>query len=98
MIFWKRKDILDVAIIRPGRLDRLIKIDAPNEEGIKEIFKIHSRYMKLEKGVEIDRLVKQMKGFSGAEIRASCTEAGYFAIRDTEPSSNKRISCRPLQR
>jgi len=77
-----RKDILDVAIIRPGRLDRLIKIDAPNEEGIKEIFKIHSRYMKLEKGVEIDRLVKQMKGFSGAEIRASCTEAGYFAIRD----------------
>ena len=77
-----RKDILDVAIIRPGRLDRLIKIDAPNEEGIKEIFKIHSRYMKLEKGVEIDRLVKQMKGFSGAEIRASCNEAGYFAIRD----------------
>lgn len=77
-----RKDILDVAIIRPGRLDRLIKIDAPNEEGIKEIFKIHSKYMKLEKGVEIDKLVKQMKGFSGAEIRASCTEAGYFAIRD----------------
>ncbi|HIG95551.1 TPA: AAA family ATPase [Candidatus Woesearchaeota archaeon] len=91
-----RRDILDVAITRPGRLDRLIRIDAPNEEGIKEIFKIHSKYMKIEKGTEIDRLVKQMKGFSGAEIRASCTEAGYFAIRDNRTTIKQKDFLRAI--
>ncbi len=76
-----RKDILDPAIIRPGRLDRLIHIDVPNLEGRKEIFKIHSRNMKLDTQVNLDNIAKKMEGFSGAEIRAVCTEAGYFAIR-----------------
>ncbi|MFC1741846.1 AAA family ATPase [Nanoarchaeota archaeon] len=76
-----RKDILDPAVLRPGRLDRLIEIPNPDAEGIKEIFKIHTRNMKLEKKLKPDNLFKLMKEFSGAEIRASCTEAGYFAIR-----------------
>ncbi len=78
-----RKDILDPAILRPGRLDRLIRISEPNKEARKEIFKIHSKEMKLYKNVKIQRLVDLMDGFSGAEIKAACTEAGYFAIRDS---------------
>ncbi|MFH1590692.1 MAG: AAA family ATPase [archaeon] len=77
-----RKDILDPAIVRPGRLDRLINVPVPGSEGIKAIFKIHSSRMKL-KDVKIDALVRRMGGFSGAEVRAVCTEAGYFAIRES---------------
>lgn len=77
-----RKDILDAAILRPGRLDRLIKIDEPDREGRSEIFRIHSSRMKLSKDFKIDTIVDKMEGFSGAEIRAVCTEAGYFAIRE----------------
>lgn len=75
-----RRDILDPAVIRPGRLDRLVNVPLPNKEGILEIFKIHSKNMVIEK-ININKLIESMDGFSGAEIRAVCTEAGYFAIR-----------------
>ena len=77
-----RKDILDPAILRPGRLDRLIEVPPPDKDGLKEIFKIHTAKMTLEKKINIDHILHQMKGYSGAEVRAVCTEAGYFAIRD----------------
>jgi proteasome regulatory subunit len=77
-----RKDILDPAIIRPGRLDRLIEVPAPTKDGLREIFKIHSAKMTLDKKVNVDRILNLMKGYSGAEARAVCTEAGYFAIRE----------------
>ncbi len=76
-----RKDILDPAILRPGRLDRLIHIGEPDKEGMKEIFRIHSIDMKIKKFNQ-DKMFSKMDGMSGAEIRAVCTEAGYFAIRD----------------
>ena len=76
-----RKDILDPAVIRPGRLDRLIEVGLPSKEGIEQIFKIHTRRMRLDKGVNLKMLLKKMDDFSGAEVRAMCTEAGYFAIR-----------------
>jgi proteasome regulatory subunit len=75
-----RRDILDPAVVRPGRLDRLIKIGLPDKKGRKEIFKIHVKNMKLD-NVDEDKIVAKMDDFSGAEIRAVCTEAGYFAIR-----------------
>ncbi len=75
-----RRDILDPAVTRPGRLDRLIKIPLPNKEGIKSIFKIHTKDMKLEK-FDTNKILESMSEFSGAEIKAACTEAGYFAIR-----------------
>jgi proteasome regulatory subunit len=77
-----RKDILDPAVLRPGRLDRLIHVPVPNKEARLSIFKIHSRNMELDKGISISKVVELMDGFSGAEIKAACTEAGYFAIRD----------------
>jgi proteasome regulatory subunit len=76
-----RIDILDHAIIRPGRLDRLIEVNLPDEEGVLEIFKVHTKEMSLSK-IKMKELANEMNGFSGAEIRAVCTEAGYFAIRD----------------
>lgn len=76
-----RKDILDPAIIRPGRLDRLIHIPLPEKEARLEIFKIHSKNMSLDKNININKIVDIIDGFSGANIRALCTEAGYFAIR-----------------
>ncbi|MBN1646278.1 AAA family ATPase [Candidatus Woesearchaeota archaeon] len=77
-----RKDILDPAILRPGRLDRLILVDKPDMEALKQIFKIHTKDMTIDKKTDIEKLLKSMKNFSGAEVKAVCTEAGYFAIRE----------------
>ena len=76
-----RIDILDQAIIRPGRLDRLIEVGLPDVKGRMEILKVHSKEMNLQK-VKLKELSETMTDFSGAEIRAACTEAGYFAIRE----------------
>ncbi len=76
-----RKDILDPAILRPGRLDRLLYIPLPNEKGRIEIFNIHSSQMNFDTKIDREMLCKLMENFSGADIRAVCTEAGYFAIR-----------------
>ncbi|MEK6943101.1 MAG: proteasome-activating nucleotidase [Nanoarchaeota archaeon] len=76
-----RKDILDPAIIRPGRLDRLIHIPTPNKEARLDIFKIHTKNMTFDKAMNFEALIAKMENFSGAEIKAVCTEAGYFAIR-----------------
>ena len=78
-----RADILDNALIRPGRLDRLIEVSLPDEEGRLEIFKVHSQKMNLQH-VNVKKLAAEMQDFSGAEIRAVCTEAGYFAIRKNQ--------------
>ena len=77
-----RPDILDPALLRPGRFDRLIEISEPNEEGRKEIFNIHMKNMNVDESVNIDYLVQQSNGLSGAEIKSLCIEAGMFAIRN----------------
>lgn len=77
-----RPDILDPAMLRPGRFDRLIEITLPDIIGRLEIFKIHSRKMNLSPDVALEALVAQCEGSSGADIKAVCTEAGMFAIRD----------------
>ena len=84
-----RKDILDPAIIRPGRLDRLISIPIPNKESRLEIFNIHTRNMDFSKSINVESLINKMDSFSGAEIKAVCTEAGYFAIRNDRTSVTK---------
>lgn len=77
-----RKDILDPAVIRPGRLDRLLYIPIPNKDARAEIFKIHSKNMSFDKKINFNVIISNMENFSGAEIKAVCTEAGYFAIRN----------------
>lgn len=77
-----RPDILDPALLRPGRFDRLIEISEPNEEGRKEIFNIHMKNMNVDESVNLDYLIQQSNGLSGAEIKSLCIEAGMFAIRN----------------
>jgi proteasome regulatory subunit len=77
-----RPDILDPALLRPGRFDRFIEVPAPNEEGRKEILKIHTSKMALSEEADIDLLATLTEGVSGADLKAICTEAGMFAIRD----------------
>ena len=84
-----RKDVLDPAILRPGRLDRLIEVSLPNEEGRKEIFNIHTKNMKLNK-INTNKLIKTMENFSGAEIKSAATEAGYFAIRENRTTIGEK--------
>ncbi|MCZ7355959.1 MAG: proteasome-activating nucleotidase [Candidatus Methanoperedens sp.] len=75
-----RIDLLDPALLRPGRFDRIIEIPLPNAEGRLEIFKIQSRNMKLE-DVDLNELVELTEGLSGADLKAIVTEAGMFVIR-----------------
>ncbi len=83
-----RIDILDNAIIRPGRLDRLIEINLPDVDGRLEILKVHTNKMSLQK-VKLKKVAESMENFSGAEIRAVCTEAGFFAIREDRDYVNQ---------
>ncbi len=77
-----RPDILDPAILRPGRFDRLIEIPLPDATGRLEIFKIHARKMNMSPDIPLEALVAASEGSTGADIKAVCTEAGMFAIRD----------------
>jgi proteasome regulatory subunit len=76
-----RLDILDPAILRPGRFDRIIDIPAPDEKGRLEILKIHTERMNL-KDMDLSDVAKLTEGCVGADLKAICTEAGMFAIRE----------------
>lgn len=77
-----RIDILDAALLRPGRIDRKIEFPHPNEGSRFDILKIHSRKMNLMRGIDLKKVADKMPGASGAELKASCTEAGMFALRE----------------
>lgn len=76
-----RVDILDKALIRPGRFDRQISIDLPDLNGRKEIFKVHTKGLKIDKTIDLDLLARQTPGFSGADIANVCNEAALIAAR-----------------
>ena len=76
-----RPDILDPALLRPGRFDRFIEVPLPNVDGRREILKIHTKNMSFDEEADIDLLADLTDGFSGADLKAVCTEAGMFAIR-----------------
>ena len=76
-----RPDILDPAVLRPGRFDRLIYVPQPDSDSILEIFKIYTRDMPLAKGVDLSRLAAMAKNYSGADIEALCREAAMNALR-----------------
>jgi proteasome regulatory subunit len=91
-----RPDILDEALLRPGRFDRIIEIPIPNVDARTEIFKIHTRNMNIDNTIDAHDLAQKTEGSTGAEIKAMCTEAGMFAIRDnrdmvTLPDFDKAI-------
>ena len=81
-----RPDVLDSALLRPGRFDRQISIDKPDLKGREEIFKVHVRSLKLSNDVNIKNLAAQTPGFAGAEIANVCNESALIAARKNKNS------------
>merc|ERR1712226_473589 len=77
-----RIDILDPALLRPGRIDRKIEFPNPNVENRVSILTIHSRKMNLVRNIDLRKVAEQMIKASGADCKAVCTEAGMFALRE----------------
>ncbi|MGC9132323.1 MAG: AAA family ATPase, partial [Candidatus Micrarchaeia archaeon] len=77
-----RPDVLDPALLRQGRFDRVIELPMPDLKARIEIFKVHTRRMPLSKEVNLEELAKQTEGYTGAEIEGICREAGLNAIRN----------------
>ncbi|MEM4782206.1 MAG: AAA family ATPase, partial [Halalkalicoccus sp.] len=77
-----RFDMLDRAILRPGRFDRLIEVPEPDAAGRAKILAIHTAEMNVADSVDFESLAEETAGFSGAELASLCTEAGMFAIRE----------------
>ena len=76
-----RPDILDPALLRPGRLDRKIEIPEPNESQRMEILRIHSKSITTKGDIDFESVCKLSAGMNGADLRNVVTEAGLFAIR-----------------
>ena len=77
-----RPDILDPALLRPGRFDRIIDFPLPDDESRLEIFKIHTRGMNIDEEIDFSQLIVITSEVTGADIKSICTEAGMFAIRE----------------
>ena len=76
-----RPDILDEALLRPGRFDRAIEVPNPVKESRQKILEIHTAKMKIDENIDFDEISEVTEGLSGADLKAVCTEAGMFAIR-----------------
>ena len=77
-----RIDILDSALLRPGRIDRKIEFPPPDNKAREDILRIHSRKMNLVRGIDLGKVAEKMSGASGAEVKGVCTEAGMYALRE----------------
>ncbi len=76
-----RPDLIDKALLRPGRIDALVNLGLPDEKTIEEIFKVHTRNMPLDKEINLKDYTKKIKGWNGAEIESICRNAGINAIK-----------------
>ena len=76
-----RQDMLDPALLRPGRFDSLILVPPPDEKSRLDIFKVHTKNMPLADDVNLEELVNLTHGYSGADIEGACREAGMAALR-----------------
>jgi transitional endoplasmic reticulum ATPase len=76
-----RLDLLDDAMLRPGRFDRIVRIPTPNKDARRAILEIHTRGMPLQKGVDLSGLAARTEGWSGADLASLCHEASLLAIR-----------------
>ncbi|HET9055855.1 MAG TPA: ATP-dependent zinc metalloprotease FtsH [Chitinophagaceae bacterium] len=81
-----RPDVLDSALLRPGRFDRQISIDRPDVKGREEIFKVHLKPIKISQKLDIHKLAEQTPGFAGADIANVCNEAALIAARKGKDS------------
>ncbi|MBR9704964.1 CDC48 family AAA ATPase [Candidatus Pacearchaeota archaeon] len=86
-----RPDMLDSALLRPGRFDRILLVGSPSSEGRKQVFKIHTKNMPLANDVSIDKLVSKTEGFVGADIESLVREAGMLALREDINSKEVKL-------
>ncbi len=86
-----RPDILDPALLRPGRFDKLIYVPPPDIKGRYEIFKVHTRNMPLAEDVDLWRLAELTEGYTGADIEAVCREAALMALREDINAKNVKM-------
>jgi cell division protease FtsH len=86
-----RSDILDEALLRPGRFDRKIQVSLPSVGGRKKILKVHARGKKLDKSVSLGSLAKQTTGFSGAELANLLNECAIRGVRDGDGTITEAI-------
>jgi transitional endoplasmic reticulum ATPase len=77
-----RPDMLDTALLRPGRFDKILLVNAPEEEGRLQILKIHTKNMPLTKDINLKEIAKETAGYTGADLEAVVREAAYFALRE----------------
>ncbi len=82
-----RPDLVDPGLLRPGRIDKMIMINAPDQNARKEIFKIHLKNVPLEKDVVLEELVKKTDGFSGADIEGLVREASLICLKENKMQS-----------
>lgn len=79
-----RPDIIDSALLRPGRFDRIVKVDLPDKEGRLEILKLHTKNKPLADDVDLEQIAKETFGFSGAHLENLCNESAIFAMRENK--------------
>ena len=84
-----RIDSLDPALIRPGRIDRKIEFPVPDEETLKKIFYVHVKKMSISNEINFEDILTQKQNFTGADIKAICTEAALFAVRENRINITK---------
>ena len=77
-----RPDMLDSALMRPGRFDRIVYVGVPDKEGREAILKIHTKNMPIDKSVDIKKLVEELEGYTGADIESLTREAAMLALRE----------------
>jgi transitional endoplasmic reticulum ATPase len=95
-----RPDIIDEALLRPGRFDRILEVPAPDREARKHIFQIHTKKKPLESDVNLDKLVEMTEGMTGADIAALVNAAAMSAIKEhvrQKSGSKLRISMRNFE-
>lgn len=93
-----RIDILDRALLRPGRFDRIIEIPLPDTVGRIAILDVHTRKMRLDHGVDLSEIAAMTDGKNGADLKAICMEAGMFAIRRDRDAVSKEDFCDAIEK
>jgi proteasome regulatory subunit len=93
-----RIDILDRALLRPGRFDRIIEIPLPDTVGRIAILDVHTRKMRLDPGVDLSEIAAMTDGKNGADLKAICMEAGMFAIRRERDAVSKEDFCDAIEK
>jgi transitional endoplasmic reticulum ATPase len=86
-----RPDLLDSALLRPGRFDRIVLVSIPDAKSRKEVFKLHTKKMPLAKDVKLDELVPKTEGYVGADIESVCREAAMLALREDMTSREVKM-------